>query len=103
MLPDITTSRASQIWRIAEAAAAVSGVGTLLASAQLWMHYAYTRPTQPIVFTGAVYALNTHGSVVYLTGREHFLLDLLMIVGGASFAGAVVIDIVKRPFQKNGS
>ena len=87
-------------WKCVEAAAAVVGVGLALSSAELWMHYAYTRPTMLGAGSGRVYSLNTHGSIVYLNAGERSLLNTLMIIGGVLFVGAVLIDIVKKPFRK---
>jgi hypothetical protein len=89
-------------WRCVEIAVAIVGTSLGLSSAELWMHYAYTRPTMPNAAIGRVYSLNTHGSIVYLNVHEQLLLNSLMILGGVLFVGAVVIDIVKQPFRSKG-
>lgn len=43
----------------------------------LWLQYAHTRPRFVQPDHGRVYALNTHGLIVYLTKDEQFRLDLL--------------------------
>lgn len=52
----------------------------------LWYHYAFTRSDARQPESGRILPLNTHGSVVYLTAHERFLLYGLMIVG-AVFGG----------------
>ncbi len=87
-------------WKCVEVTAGIVGIGLALSSAELWMHYAYTRPTMPGPAIGRVYALNTHGSIVYLNAGEQSLLNTLMVIGGVLFVGAVLIDVVKKPFRK---
>ena len=67
------------------------------------MHFAYTRPTAPNLADGRVYALNTHGWLVYLDATEHTALQLFGVGFLVLFATAVVIDRVKKPFAKKGT
>jgi len=94
-----TSAVSRRVWKWVEVAVAIIGVSLALSSAELWMHYAYTRPTIPNSGIGRIYSLNTHGSVVYLNSHEQSLLNSLMIVGGAFFVGAVAIDLLKKPFR----
>jgi hypothetical protein len=64
-------------------------------SSALWMHYYDTRPRLMDIRVGRTVPLNTHGIVVYLTNSEHFRLQTLMIIGGACFLVAILIEIVK--------
>ena len=48
-----------------------------LSHVYLWLQYAHTRPKFAQPDQGRVYALNTHGLIVYLTKDEQFRLDLL--------------------------
>lgn len=91
---------ARRAWKVLEVAASAVGVGMFLARSVLWTYYSYTRPTSPDRAIGRVYVLNTHGWVVYLNGHEHFLLIFLVNAGWLLFAGAVVVDLVKKPFRK---
>lgn len=68
----------------------------------LWYQYAHTRPKLAQPDQGRVYALNTHGLIVYLTKEEQFRLDLLMwtaITLGVCFVSINVFII--NPKQKN--
>jgi len=59
----------------------------VLANSVLWYHYAQTRPHEANPATGHTHALNTHGSVVYLTLGDWFVLYGTLTaawVGGAS-------------------
>jgi hypothetical protein len=88
-----------RVWKWVEVATGLCGAVLAISSTFLWMHYAYTRPTTRNSRAGRIYALNTHGWIVYLNGREQTLLYLLMTVGGALFVSAVVIDLVRKPFR----
>src|SRR5438132_1492508 len=62
----------------------------------VWYDYAYTRPRVPRPDQGRIYALNTHGLVVYLTKEEQFRLYLLegtSIILVVSFALIAVLVI----------
>ena len=54
-------------------------------SFSVWMRYAARRNSIPNLLTGRVHELNTHGSVVYITSAELYLLCGL-IAGGVVFA-----------------
>jgi len=64
---------------------AILGLGSWTASFVLWYHYAFTRPAVRQPGAGRVYPLDTHGTVVYLTSHEHFLLYFLMVTGVVCF------------------
>jgi hypothetical protein len=67
----------------------------VLANSVMWYHYAGTRPVEPNLETGNVYALNTHGSVVYLT-----IADCIVLYGtlaaGCIATGFVVLVSLRR-------
>jgi len=44
-------------------------------------YFGYTRPTKPIPAEGRVYSYQDHYTVVYLTRREHLLIDFRTWVG----------------------
>ena len=74
------------------------GLSLGFASWGLWRHYAYTKPPSPNAAIGRVYALNTHGSIVYLNRQEQFLLYGLQALAGLSFGSAVIMDVIRcRP------
>lgn len=73
-----SVSKALQIWK--QLLAAV-GLGSWVASFVLWYHYAFTRPAVWRSKRGRIYPLNTHGTYVYLTSHEHFLLYVLIVIG----------------------
>jgi hypothetical protein len=60
------------------------------------MHDAYTKPQSRDVTAGRVHALNTHGSIVYLTDEEHLLLCGLQILAGLVFGTAIIVDLLRR-------
>ena len=66
-------------------ASAILSLGFWTASFILWYHYAFSRPAVRQPEAGRVYGLNTHGTVVYLTSHEHFLLYFLMVAGLVCF------------------
>ena len=61
-----------------------------LSYADLWDHYAHTRPRLAQPDQGRVYALNTHGLIVYLTKDEQCRLDLLQWTGITLFVFCIV-------------
>ena len=70
---------------ILKVVSAILSLGFWTASFILWYHYAFTRPAVRQPGAGRVYPLDTHGTVVYLTSHEHFLLYSLMVVGVVCF------------------
>ncbi len=77
---------------------AILSLGFWAASFVLWYHYAFTRPAVRQPGAGRVYPLDTHGTVVYLTSHEHFLLYFLMAAGVLFFFLAAAFYVFgKRP------
>ena len=74
----------------------VIAINLLFASWVLWIRYAYTKPVSCSAEVGRVYALNTHGSIVYLNDREPVLLCGLQVAGGLSFGVAVLIEVLSN-------
>jgi len=65
----------------------------------LTFQYVGTRPSSPEPETGRVYALNSHGHVVYVTLRENVFLSALWTIGlggGAAAIGWGQIEDLKR-------
>lgn len=94
---------ASRLWKFVEIATGTIGVALAISSGQLGLHYAFTRPRIPDPTFGRVYSLNTHGSIVYLTGHEQTLMNSLLVIGGALFVIAVAVDIIKKPFRSGST
>jgi hypothetical protein len=88
----------AMIWRILHIAAAIVCLGSFIAAVGLSYQYVNTRSTTPDVTSGRVFAHNVHGQVSYLNAREKWNLNLLFIISGAAFAGAMGIQMWKRPF-----
>jgi len=72
----------SKMWK---QLSAIVALVSWAASFVLWYHYAFTRSDVRQPESGRIYPLNTHGSVVYLTSHECFLLYGLMVVGAVCF------------------
>ena len=66
----------------------------ILANSVIWYHYAGTRPAEPNLATGNVYALNTHGSVVYLTITDCIVLYGTLAAGVIGTGCAVLVTYV---------
>jgi hypothetical protein len=49
---------------------------------------------------GAIYPLNWHGTLVYLTAFQQAVSDALFYGSGVLFLAAVLIDVWVRPFRK---
>jgi hypothetical protein len=60
--------------------------------AWLWYRYDGTRPSLPDASIGAIYPLNTHGHVVYLTKPEDAWLTRLTIIAFGLFGIAFLIQ-----------
>ena len=79
--------------RVVASLAAVAWFGYL----GLQLQYAFTRPTSMQPGLGRLYALETHGSVVYLTHNEVFLLHTLGETAGGLVVAVIVLGlIIKR-------
>jgi hypothetical protein len=61
-----------------------------------WLHFDASRSKIAEPESGRVIPLNTHGSVVYLTTGENYLLDGLMIAGVVFFLFTVVLHLLER-------
>ena len=67
----------------------------VLANSVLWYHYAETRPREPNPATGEIYALNTHGSVSYLTMTDCIVLYGTLAAGFIG-TGSVILVSLRR-------
>jgi hypothetical protein len=56
-------------------------------------------PTIPDPTTGAIYPLNNHGYVTYLTRRADLTREGLFIICGVAVGIAILIDFVIAPFR----
>ena len=90
---------AARGWRLAEYVTTFGAGVSFIAGICLWFHFDNTRPHSPDSVQGRVYSLNTHGSVVYLNGREHWLLIALFGTFVALAVIASAIELSKRPFR----
>jgi hypothetical protein len=68
-----------------------TALALLLANVGLWYQYAGTRPKSAQPAEGRIYALNTHGSVVYLTLGENVCLWSLELGGAGCMVTAMLI------------
>lgn len=78
----------------------VLGLCFWMASCALWYRYALTRPAIRQPGAGRVYSLNTHGTVVYLTSQEHFLLYFLMVTGAVFLFLAVGLHLFGKRLDR---
>jgi hypothetical protein len=82
---------------------AIVALASWILSFVLWYHYALTRPDVRQPESGRIHALNTHGSVVYLTSHECILLYGLMALGIACFLATATLHYWgKRQLQGHG-
>jgi hypothetical protein len=58
----------------------------------VWYRFDGSRPSQPDRLSGRIYALNTHGHIVFLSRDENRELAGLTIAAVSLFGVAVVID-----------
>ena len=86
-------------WRIAAYVAGFGALGSFFAGIYLWFHFDGTRPHAADPTAGRVYPLNTHGSVVYLDAREHWLLTSLLAAVFVLGVIGFLIDRWQRPFK----
>jgi hypothetical protein len=85
-----------RFWKRLGSIAAVAMIVLVCALSYLWYDYAYTRPRVSQPDQGRVYALNTHGLIVYLTKEEQFRLSLLqgaVVISGVCFALTVAFAL----------
>jgi hypothetical protein len=61
-----------------------------------WIHFGANRSKVAEPENGRVIPLNNHGSVVYLTASENYLLDGLMIAGVVFFLLTVILHLLER-------
>jgi hypothetical protein len=67
--------------KIAKVVSGILGVVFWFSSFFVWQYYDAYRPTTYLPEAGRIFPLNTHGSIVYLTTGEHYLLYGLMAAG----------------------
>jgi hypothetical protein len=65
-------------------------------SVVLWLQFAATRPKRPSPETGNIYALNTHGSRVYLTFHDCLWLYGMIAVGAGGPLTMQVVYLWRR-------
>lgn len=82
------------VWKRLAAILVAACLLLVLGNTFLWYHFASTRPTVADSKAGRVHALNTHGSIVYLTGMEQTRLYFLEGAAASCFVGAVLIHIL---------
>lgn len=77
----------------------VLALGFWFSSFFVWKYFDVHGPRTPDPQSGTIYALYTHGSVVYLTCREHYFLYGLILAGVMFFLLTIVFYFVgsKRP------
>ena len=68
---------------------------------QTWLYFDRTLPTKPDQGNGRRFALETHGSTVYMTGRERFLLVSVEALAVAAFFLATAVELTQHPFRRN--
>ena len=88
------------LWKILETLAAVIGGISGLTSLFFWTYYDYTRPRAADPATGRLYALNTHGSIVYLTQAEHLSIRALWWIAGFCLIISAFIEVYAKPFRR---
>jgi len=83
--------------RVSTIVGAISLVIWIIANSVLWYHYAGSRPHEPNTATGNIYALNTHGSVAYLT-----ITDCMVLYGTSAAAWIGGLSVIFMAARQNG-
>ena len=81
-----------------------AGVAMFLIRTSLHYDLSWNHPREPHPESGAIYPLNNHGSIVYLTHDENVLMTTLWyggMVGGAF--GAMLVVLAKRRVERSFS
>ena len=63
-------------------------------------YYFHIGSTMPMSELGRIYQLNIHGSIAYLTRKEHLTLIYLAWLSGLSFLAAYLLYVTLKPFKK---
>jgi hypothetical protein len=79
-----------QVLRRIKAMSSVSAVVFWFSWFIVWTYYANREGSALHAGGQYVYPLNTHGSIVYITSREHRLLQAMMMAGAAFALTAVL-------------
>jgi hypothetical protein len=77
----------------------LSGIAALcfwFSSFFVWRHFDASRSKIDQSESGRIFPLDTHGSVVYLTAREHYFLYGLIAFGAAFFVLTVFLYFLGR-------
>jgi hypothetical protein len=82
------------MWEIVKIVSAILAISFWLLSAFIWTRYNLSRPKLRFPEDGRIFPLDTHGSVVYLTAGEHYLLLSLIAVGVIFFLLAAVSYLI---------
>jgi hypothetical protein len=72
-----------------------TGVGFMVLTAYIQLHYADVSPTLPDEISGQVHVLNVHGRIVYLDTMQRdklYLCEAGAIVFGLGFAATVILS-----------
>jgi len=79
-------------------------IASLVALIWLDYHYLAIRPDKPDPALGMVYELNNHGSIVFLTKAEHFLMDWLFFGGlfGCTILTGMIYGAERRMRKATG-
>jgi hypothetical protein len=91
----------SGVWRmyLLKLISGLLALGFWFSSFFLWKYFDAHRLRTPDPESGKIYPLETHGSIVYLTSREHYFLYGLLLAGTVFFVFTIVFHYVgsKRP------
>jgi hypothetical protein len=91
-MPQISARTATILGWVAAALGALSW-GCFI---ELYIYFDYTRPHVLDRAAGRLYALNNHGSIAYLTQKEHFLLYAFEWASLGLFLVAALLQYYKR-------
>jgi hypothetical protein len=95
------SERVVRWWKAVGVLSPVLALATVSAWVFLWTYFDYTRPHVADASAGRIYPLHTHGSIVYLTGQEEFVLDFLGWMIIPIFVIAVAIEVIFiRPLRR---
>jgi hypothetical protein len=91
----------NQLWRLAETISSALAVISFLLLLGLHYYFLDHRSNVPDPTSQAVFPLNEHGRIVYLTWLEFLILRIVFWGAVISFLFSVIVEIRINPFGRN--
>lgn len=88
-------------WKIFETVLLILAMFSFLVSSSLWVYYGSALPTSPNFNLGRVIPFSYHGTIVYLTSKEHNVFEILFYGSIVFIIIVIAIDRIIDPFGRN--